>query len=387
MATVIDQNRVKLNSGQTVQAQTGGWYDGQQFWGGTLSQPGQINTQSNQPGAGQAVSQEVIAQTSPANVAYVQQQRQQAGLTPSPVAGVPASQPTQQPTQQLTPGSAVPGGTSGAGVGFTAPEAINLPQLYEGLYASSGVRDIEADLSAKTMAYNEQVAKIKDNPYLSEATMTGRISKLDQKFGADKLALQNNIAMRKADIETQLNLQTKQFDINSQVAKTAFDQFTSLLSAGALENASGEDIANITRATGVSSAMIQSAVNAKKQKDIQTQIVSYDDGENQGFAVINSNTGEIINKQQIAVSKPKAASVVDQRVSDEQQTQQNAIGDVKRGVTLKDLIGHYGIAGGLTIEELYRLYNSYTAAGPAKESLDQIKRGIYVDTPGFEPEQ
>src|SRR3990172_6393886 len=96
MATVIDQNRVKLNSGQTVQAQVGGWYDGQQFWGGSLSQPGQINVQSNQQGAGQAVSQEVIAQTNPANVAYVNQQRQQVGLTPSPAAGAPASPQTSQ---------------------------------------------------------------------------------------------------------------------------------------------------------------------------------------------------------------------------------------------------------------------------------------------------
>src|SRR3990167_5842600 len=102
MATVIDQNRVKLNSGQTVQASTGGWYDGQQFWGGTLSAPGVINTQSSQQGAGQAVSKEVVQQTNPANWDYIQQQ-----------------QKTYQPsaTSQAMPSGNIPG-TEGTGVGF-----------------------------------------------------------------------------------------------------------------------------------------------------------------------------------------------------------------------------------------------------------------------------
>ena len=206
-------------------------------------------------------------------------------------------------------------GGSGAGLGadvtkvLNQPE-INLPQLYEQLYAGSGIRDIESDLNAKTMAYNEQVAKIKDNPYLSEATMTGRISKLDQKFSADRQAIQNNISMKKADIETQLNIQTKQFDINSQQAKTAWDQFNNLLSSGALDNASGEDIANLTRATGISSSMIQSAVgvskakNAPKVEKASTRVIQVDDGTNVNAVVINKDTGEVINRQVIGQSKP-----------------------------------------------------------------------------------
>lgn len=50
----------------------GGWYEGKQFWDGTFSQPGQINTLSNQPGAGAQVSKEVVAQTNPANVSYLE---------------------------------------------------------------------------------------------------------------------------------------------------------------------------------------------------------------------------------------------------------------------------------------------------------------------------
>ena len=44
--------------------QQGGWYNGRQYWGGTLSSPGVINSQSNQVGAGQAVSAEVNKATS-----------------------------------------------------------------------------------------------------------------------------------------------------------------------------------------------------------------------------------------------------------------------------------------------------------------------------------
>ena len=49
----------------------GAWYDSRQYWNGTFSQPGQIHPESNQPGAGQQVSKEVVAQTNPDNVQYI----------------------------------------------------------------------------------------------------------------------------------------------------------------------------------------------------------------------------------------------------------------------------------------------------------------------------
>ncbi len=42
----------------------GGWYSGRQYWGGTLSEPGKIHPQSNQVGAGEAVSEEVTRASS-----------------------------------------------------------------------------------------------------------------------------------------------------------------------------------------------------------------------------------------------------------------------------------------------------------------------------------
>jgi hypothetical protein len=198
-----------------------------------------------------------------------------------------------------------PSGIDTAGL-FKQP-TIDLPKLYQGLYDTSGIKDIEAQLAAKSQAYTDAVSKIKDNPYLSEATMTGRLSKLQDKFNADTSNINSQIAMKKADIETKLNLETKQFDITSQQAQQAFNQFTGLLSAGALDNVSGEDIANITRATGLNSSMIQSMVAFQKKKNApQPNITTVDDGINQYVVAIDPSTGNVINKQIIAPSVPKS---------------------------------------------------------------------------------
>jgi len=294
MAQVVADGKVKLDSGQIINAQQGGWYDGQQFWGGTLSNPGQINAQSNQQGAGQYVSKEVVQQTNPNNWDYLQKQQQAMGVSPSP---------SNQMPSEMIPGSS----PSGAGVGFSAPAPIDLPGLYNTLTKNAGISDLEQKMADKADAYAKQQSKINDNPYLSEATRVGRVQKLSIDYNNDIKNDQDLLAMKKADIETQLNLQSKQFDINSQVARDALERFNVLLQSGALDGASGADIANITTATGLSSQAIMSAVAANKKKNMQTSVVSYDDGTNQGFAVIDTQTGQIISKQVVAASKPSAS--------------------------------------------------------------------------------
>lgn len=295
MATVVDPttNLVKLDSGKTVNAQMGGWYDGQQYWGGTLSAPGVFNTQNNQAG------QQGAAYVAPQDQAYIQQRQ----ATYKPSGG-------SQEMPGITGVGATTDGT-GLGMGGIAPApTLNLPGLYDELYAKSGVSEIEKSISEKTKAYNEAVASIKDNPYLSEATMTGRLSKLESKFGADTQALKNDIATKKADIEMRLNLETKQFDINSQVAKQALDQFSSLLDSGALNNANGEDIASITKSTGLSSNVILSAIQQKKLSNLSTEIKSFDDGVNEGFIIYSiDQQGNIVNQTKQVTGKSSKSNV------------------------------------------------------------------------------
>ncbi len=273
----------------------------------------------------------------------------------------------------------VGGTTGGSGItgSFLNTPTINLPEIYQTLYDQSGVSGLEKQLSDQTKSFTDAQSKINDNPFLSEATRVGRIAKLNTDFNARSQGTRNDIATKKADIETKLNIQTKQFDIQSDQAKQALAQFETLLSSGALSNASGEDIANITRATGMSSTMINAAIKAAKDKNIQTSTIQFDDGTNQGFAVINSNTGEIIKKENISQSKPKAVSVGDQKTADAQTNQSNAVADIQAGTTLRDLINHYAVTGGLSIEELYRLYNSNSPYGKAGETLDQVKEGKF----------
>ena len=73
--------------------QNGGWYGGQQFMNGTFSAPGVINSQSNQQGAGQAVSNAVNNQSARAQ-----------GVAPQQFNNYLAAQ--QQSTQQ-TPTTAI----------------------------------------------------------------------------------------------------------------------------------------------------------------------------------------------------------------------------------------------------------------------------------------
>jgi hypothetical protein len=263
--------------------------------------------------------------------------------------------------------------TSGLDTSFLNTPTIDLNKIYEDLYKSSGITDIENELSTKSLAYNEAVSKIKDNPYLSEATMTGRLKKLDDKFNADAGVLNNKIATQKADVETKLNIQMKQFDINSNQAQQALTQFQTLLSAGALNNASGEDIANITRATGLSSTMIYSAINAMKAKDVQTSVINYDDGTNQGFAVINSSTGEIIKKQVIASSKPKATT----ETSKKENYADWAKTDARAGKTLDDMMAYYYPS--LSKQEIFDIYMMINYYHNTKEEVSATKKRLGVE--------
>ena len=364
--------------------QQGGWYEGRQYWNGTLSDPGVIHPSSNQQGAGQAVSAEVNAQSAQQQGVsaqnfqnYLQQQtqkQQQSGV---------------QPTASITPGNAVwDGGGGGAGTGgagFSAPASIDLQSIYDNLYKNSNISTYQSqydtvsnELLKREEARNKAKEDINNNPWYSEGDRVGRAAKLDEKFNADsealtkrQVALQNKIAMDKADIETKLNLEMKQFDINSQQAQLALSQFNTLLQAGAFDNASGEDIAAVTRSTGLSSNMIMSAVNAQKARNVQTSTMSFDDGTSQGFVVINSQTGEIISKQVIGASKPGAA-----KEASESEQRQYYVGLAKssaqKGLTVSQMLSAF--SGYLEPNEIYQLYQSNSKYGPDKASKRELER-------------
>ena len=299
------------------------WVNGRNYIGGTFSEPGVLHPSGGQPGAGQLVSPEVNTQSAG-----------QQGVTPAQLESYLAKQRALTPTTPTptTPGFAGGGANSTGGAGMPVAPSINLPDLYKSLTKDSGIEAIQADLSAKEKAYNDAVSKINDNPFLSEASRVGRQQKLSTDYQNSIKSLQNDVTIKKADIETQLNLKSKQFDIESQQAKDALSQFNTLLDMGSLNNASGDEIAAITRTTGLSSSMIQSAINTNKEKNVKTTLKEYDDGTNQGVAVIDSN-GNIINKQVIAPSKSKEEKLTP---TQEKEVNVSAIKYIKKIDTNKD---------------------------------------------------
>lgn len=384
MAT-IQGNQVKLNNGQVITPNQGGWYDGQQYWNGTLSAPGVINSQSDQIGAGQAVSQEVVQQTNPNNWEYLQKQKQQ------------QQQPSGTPSGGSTPRPMAAGGGAGAGGGVPAMAAqpsINLPSLYDSLYKNSGITEVEGkiaeinkNLNAKQQAHNTAINNSNDNPFLSEASRVGRNEKLKQSYESSIAndinqlnTAKNDIATRKADIETKLNLELKQFDINSQQAQQALSQFNTLLSMGALDGASGEDIANITRQTGLSSTMINNAITAKNKKQVETSIMNFDDGTNQGFVVIDKSTGEIIARENIAASKPKSEGSGKASESEIKAEQiQIAKEAAQKGATVSQMFQLY--SGILDPDLIYQIYNANSKYGPDKGDASALaKYGVKQPT-------
>jgi hypothetical protein len=392
MAQVVNGSQVRLANGQTVSAQQGGWYDGQQFWGGSLSNPGQINSQSNQQGAGQQVSAAVNAQSDKAQ-----------GLAPGTIQNfINNGGATGAPAPAATPGGAsgLPGGlgTGGSGgslaggaggLGISPAATLNLPDLYNTLNKNAGIPDLENQLTQKQQAFNDAQSKINDNPFLSESNRVGRVQKLQNDYNNDTKTISDTIAMKKADVQTQLDIQQKQFDINSQSAKAAMDQFNTLLTSGALDGASGSDIAAITQATGMSSNMIQAAINASVKKNTPTQVISFDDGTNQGFAVINPQTGAIISKQVIAGSKilgtaqdkgaggGGALSPQQQIAQDKVQAPQYAVLAAKAGKTLPDMLSTFGQYG-MTPQQIYSAYNAvnYYHATPAQQAADKKRYNV-----------
>ncbi len=230
--------------------------------------------------------------------------------------------------QTQTPGI-TPGQVDAAAAQLGPANTLNLQDSYKKLYDNSGISDVQSQSDALSKQLNDRqvardtaLAKINDNPFYSEATRMGRVAKLNDIYNNDATTLtnqqkelQNSIATKKADVEMQLNLQTKQFDINSQQAQQALSQFNTLLGMGALDKASAQDIANITRSTGLSSNIIMNAINKRNTPDVKPHVVtSTDDNGNVTVSVIDENTGKVIGQNSLgAVDKktpqPKAEFV------------------------------------------------------------------------------
>ena len=205
-------------------------------------------------------------------------------------------------------GTGLPGGYGGG-----AP-SINVEDLYRQAYDEAGIKADEDSLAGKLKTIEDRRARLaeaetglNENPFYAEATRVGQVRRLQEQAQRDienytneANTIQNSISKKKADVETKLNLALKQYDITRQSVADSVNQFNSLLQLGALNNASGNDIASIARATGLTTGMIESAISKSKQSEIKPQVIqSTDAAGNVTVSIIDGQTGDLINQRSL----------------------------------------------------------------------------------------
>lgn len=205
------------------------------------------------------------------------------------------------------------------GVGGVAPVSkptVDLQGVYDSALKAGGVDQSQAQadqigsqIDAKRQAASDAAATINDNPWYAEASRTGRLAKLDQQTQSDignltnqQSIAQGKVAAVKADAQVKLNIASQQYNIQSQEYQQSLQQANSLLTSGALDNASPSDIASIATSTGLSPSMVQSIIDTSKAKNaVKPQLVTIDDGKNQIIKAVDQN-GNVINSQVLGAS-------------------------------------------------------------------------------------
>lgn len=189
---------------------------------------------------------------------------------------------TNQPSLSLP---TVNSGNTGANAG------LDINKVYDTAMADPALKTLEQQLKEKQTALDVARSTINDNPYYSEATRVGRISKLEAKANDELNTLNNQISQMKADAQVKVNLATKQYDINNQAYQQNLQRLNTLLASGGLSNASPSDIASVATSTGFTTGQIQGMIQQQKASQVKPQIQVDDNGNVTAFDV---NTGKVL---------------------------------------------------------------------------------------------
>jgi hypothetical protein len=263
---------------------------------------------------------------------------------------------------------------------------INLQAVYDAAYktpeitaAQGEVDAANAELVAAQKAYDDAVAINNDNPMYSEATRVGKENQIKEKFNNDAIRLQNQVSLAsakvsqlKSDAEIKVNIATQQYNIDDANYQQQVQQLSGLLSAGALENADPQTIAQFAVATGMPYAMIQGVIDKQKKEEIKPQVITATDNDgNVTIATIDANTGNVINKTslgQVGAAKTGTGAIGNKNTN-------SLKADVENWFTLQELVNKYvGILPQATIVSVYNAFHSQSgdAWGPAKETPQEL---------------
>jgi len=392
MATVVG-GQVKKNDGTLITPQEGGWYDGRQYIKGTLSDPGVINPQSPQPGAGQLVSKEVNLQSDaaqgnkPGDIEIYLASQRKAALAGASAGG----------SGMTAGGSTAGGGTLGTGA--TGKAGVNLMEEQQKLYDASGmtdinqkIKDLEASVDMKKKEADKRVAEVNENPFLSDASRVGAIAKINAGLNdsltsdqANLTNLQGQATAKTAEINQKLGIITQQFDMDKATRAENLALFNSLLGSGALQSATPQDLSNLSIQTGLPISFIQSAIGKANAADVQIEKTEDSNG-NVTFVTLDKKTGKILSQEgagKIGKGTTGTAGSITQQFANDAAT-------VTSQTTPSGWVGQFPLlvakyAPYMTLEEIYSNYLKSPLGqqyGTPKEDPVEIKE-IYDQYRGY----
>jgi len=221
------------------------------------------------------------------------------------------------------------------GGGYTSlptTPTINLTEQYGKLIDESGISGLETNVNSIESRINQMTSeaadaksKVNENPWISESSRVGRIAKIDEKLQnaiaplqKDVANITNQINQKKTDVSNKLNLTTQQYNIDVAANQQNLTNFNSLLSSGALVNATAQDIATLAQQTGLAPSFIQSAIDAAKKASNPLSVGTYTDEGGNLVAYTMDSQGNLVNSK--SIGKVQATSTGGGSTAKEEKT-------------------------------------------------------------------
>lgn len=425
MATVIDG--VKAPSGGFQQ---GGWYEGRQYWNGTLSAPGVINSQSDQVGAGKAVSAEVNAASAKAqgvstktfNTYLANQTTKYNASSGAKAVSAPTSAeqlPAYLDNYQLNQYGSINDLKNELAGGLEAPEPINRLKLLEEQRQQMGVTELEQELNKLKTDERMIQATTRANQVNEEGkpvalgVISGRVSEEQRQAQIDldfinvrKATVVDELTTKYNAISTYVNYAgldyqdaaaayDKAFSQNLQIAQfisgekqnaitNARANLTTIMNAVTDGNLSFADLSSEEK-LGIQKLEIQSGLPvgtiSRLQLAADDKILGFSDDKTQ--AIVKDGKGGF--KTLSTGVNPSTSSGKMTEAESLSQIKAQLAQDAKKGVPLieysgqgSDIMSIYRTF--LSADEIYAIYNSNTPYGAAKESVEELQKYKGIDS-------
>jgi hypothetical protein len=269
------------------------------------------------------------------------------------------------------------------GNGFSSPNAptVNLQSVYDNALNGANVQGLQAEADAvqkqiddRRVALTDATGKINDNPFYSEATRVGRVAKLNDVANSDINNFTNQLGIAtgkvssaKADAQVKLNIATQQYNIDDQAYQQSVNMFNQLLTSGALNGVSSDDIGQISVATGLPISVVHSIIETSKSSQNKPSLMTVDDGINQQVVAVSSD-GTILSKNILGPSVAKTTG--GGGAADTKATEKQAASDMLTEIytTFQKLVGPQGF---VSKEDWAKMKAAAVSAGMSPATFDK----------------